>query len=142
MSFFRDDFLAVVICRDGQFGDFRAFGDVAEQRKHLSQFALNFGPESGKYGVGIYFFSFAELENSVTQCLDVFFLFPVIEEEAGELVGYAAIVVGIIVFAQVFLCPAVVFDGSFEIAGGVPGGIDGGGIIELGNMIVNAAEVD
>ena len=52
-----------------------------------------------------------ELKNSVAQSLNIVFLFPVIEEQQRQLVGNIAVVIGIVVFTQVFLRLTVKGDG-------------------------------
>lgn len=80
------DFLLVFETGDCEAGNIFAVGERSEQREHVTQFALNGGPKFGEQGVGKDFFGFSQVENSISQGLNIVFLAPIVIKQVSQFI--------------------------------------------------------
>lgn len=88
---------------------------MTEVVQKIAETAFYMSPKAGKLRLGENAFAFPQLRNRIAQRLQVFGSFPVVVVKAGKLVANVAVVVGIGIFAEVFLCLPVVGNGGAEI---------------------------
>lgn len=112
---FGDDFLLVAVGGHCQPADIGAPRAVAEVVQKIAETAFYMSPKAGELRLGENAFAFPQLRNRIAQRLQVFGSFPVVVVKAGKFVANVAVVVGIGIFAEVFLCLPVVGNGGAEI---------------------------